>query len=105
MKTFLLPLLLALVAIPAAPGADAWKLPPETARLKPGPGAALAVANCSACHSVDYIITQPSLTPAQWRANVLKMQKVFGAPLTTNLVDGLVDYLSTAYSSGTNSVK
>jgi hypothetical protein len=105
MKTFLLPLFLVLAAIPAVPGADAWKLPAETAKLKPGPGAALAVANCSACHSVDYITTQPALTPAQWRANVLKMQKVFGAPISTNLVDGLVEYLSTTYSSGTNVVK
>lgn len=100
MKRRLFSLLPALAMVPAAPGADAWKLPAETARLKAGPGVALAIAHCSSCHSADYILTQPPLTQAQWRATVLKMQKTFGAPIATNQVDALTEYLSNAYPGG-----
>lgn len=74
-----------------------FKLPPETAKLKPGPGVELAGANCLLCHSPDYISTQPRLTAPQWRASVLKMQSKYGAPIKTNHVDALVNYLAANY--------
>ena len=78
-----------------------FKLPAETARLKQAPGLELANANCILCHSVDYISTQPRLNAAQWRASVLKMQAKYGAPIATNNVDLLVDYLAKHYGNGT----
>ena len=36
-----------------------YKLPDETATLKPGPNLDVAQNNCTACHSADYIKTQP----------------------------------------------
>lgn len=77
--------------------ADTWKLPPETAKLKPGPNAPLAIANCTLCHSADYLSTQPPLTRQAWRATVEKMRLKYGAPIATNNVDALADYLSAAY--------
>ena len=77
--------------------ADAWKLPPETEKYKPGPGMELAVANCALCHSADYISTQPPLSSTAWKATVEKMRSKYGAPINTNSVDALVRYLSTAY--------
>src|SRR5437870_4757280 len=68
-------------------------LPPETAAFKPKPGVELALANCAICHSADYISTQPSLSRAQWTASVQKMQQKYGAPIASNQVDRLVDYL------------
>lgn len=77
--------------------ADEFKLPLETARLKPGPGVELATVNCLLCHSADYISTQPPLSEAAWRATVDKMRTKYGAPIITNNVDAVVKYLSTAY--------
>jgi mono/diheme cytochrome c family protein len=77
-----------------------FALPPETARLKPGPGLELASSQCALCHSADYISTQPRLSAAQWRAAIVKMQTKYGAPIATNSIDALVDYLSRTYGSG-----
>jgi hypothetical protein len=45
------------------------------------------------CHSVDYIYMQPPLTKDQWQAEVVKMKKVFGAPVPDGEVDTIVEYL------------
>ncbi|MDB6021863.1 MAG: putative sulfite:cytochrome c oxidoreductase (Subunit b) protein [Pedosphaera sp.] len=73
-----------------------FTLPPETASLKPGPGVDLA-SQCLICHSADYIGTQPRLTRTVWKAEVIKMQQKYGAPIATNTVDRIVDYLTTNY--------
>lgn len=72
-------------------------LPPETAKFKPGPGVELATAQCSLCHSADYISTQPRLTRTVWKAEVTKMQQKYGAPVLTNNIEALADYLTRAY--------
>lgn len=68
-------------------------LPPETAKLKPGPGMDVTSRSCTICHSVDYIYMQPPLTREQWTATVMKMKKVFGAPIAENDVAIIVNYL------------
>src|SRR5690349_8284390 len=80
-----------------AAASDAWKLPPETAQYKDGPGKELAVTSCSLCHSADYLSTQPPLSSAAWKATVEKMRSRYGAPIDTNNVDAVVKYLSSAY--------
>lgn len=77
----------------AADGKVSIQLPPETAAFKPGPGQEVAQAQCIACHSVDYIYMQPPLTEAQWRAVVIKMKKVFGAPIADEDAETVVRYL------------
>ena len=104
-----LPLLLVSIAccsILAAVAQTAFTFPPETAKLKPGPGVELAGSQCVLCHSLDYISTQPRLSAAQWRAAIVKMQTKYGAPIATNNVDALVDYFARNYGSGgvTNTV-
>ncbi len=69
------------------------EMPPETARLKPGPGMDVTAKSCMTCHSVDYIYMQPPLTKDQWHGEVLKMKKVFGAQIPDSDVDTIVDYL------------
>jgi cytochrome c553 len=95
--------ILALLVLSAATvmlAADAkFTLPPETTQLKPGPGAELVTAQCLLCHSADYISTQPRLSRVQWQAGVIKMQQKYGAPITTNSIERLVDYLSSNYGS------
>jgi mono/diheme cytochrome c family protein len=74
-----------------------FRLPPETARFNPGPGAELAGAHCLLCHSADYISTQPRLTRASWKAAVEKMRQKYGAPIAPDQIDPLLDYLVKNY--------
>jgi mono/diheme cytochrome c family protein len=100
-RTFLLALApLALAGVMAANAAPVdYKLPEETAALKPGPNLEVAQNNCTACHSSDYIKTQPIMKSKKdfWEAEVTKMIKVYGAPIDDADVPKLVEYLSTAY--------
>ena len=77
-----------------------YALPAETAELAAGPGLEVAQANCVACHSADYISTQPRnlRDPAAfWTAEVTKMRHVYGAPVEESAVQAIVDYLVAAY--------
>jgi hypothetical protein len=54
--------------------------------------------NCTACHSADYINTQPhGLKKDFWQAEVTKMIKVYGAPIEDADVGKIVDYLTANY--------
>ncbi len=75
------------------PGEVKIDLPAETARLMPGPNMDVAGRNCMICHSVDYIYIQPPMSKDQWTATVMKMKKVYGAPVPDNEVDPIVAYL------------
>jgi hypothetical protein len=100
-RTFLLALVpLALAGVMAANAAPVdYTLPEETAALKPGPNLEVAQNNCTACHSADYIKTQPIMKSKKdfWQTEVTKMIKVYGAPIEDADVPRLVEYLSTAY--------
>ena len=88
---------LAAASFLTAVAADAWKLPPEKVDLKPGKGREVVIGQCSLCHSVDYLTTQPPLTKAGWTASVDKMRSKYGAPVPTNAVPLLVEYLVGQY--------
>ncbi len=77
-----------------------YDLPDETAALKPGPDVDVVQSNCTACHSVDYIQTQPrglGFKKDFWQAEVTKMIKIYGAPIDEGDVGKIVDYLAAAY--------
>ena len=77
-----------------------YKTPPETAAPAPGPNADLVSANCTVCHSFDYVITQPRSfadPTAFWTAEVNKMRTVFGAPVDAANVKPIVEYLAAVY--------
>lgn len=76
-----------------------YQLPDETASFRPGPNRDVAKANCSLCHSTDYIATQPPQTDKKqfWQAEVTKMIKVYGAPIEAGDVYKIVEYLAAAY--------
>ena len=84
----------------AAAASIRTELPEETASLAPGPGREAAEANCTACHSADYISTQPRGLPdpgAFWAAEVAKMRHAYGAPIEEQDARAIVDYLVAAY--------
>lgn len=92
-----------LLALPAGTGLGtpvAYQLPPETATLAPGPDHDLAQGVCTACHSADYITTQPRPLAdphAFWTAEVAKMRGPYGAPIDDADAKKIVEYLATTY--------
>ena len=89
---------LGLAAASAAP--VAYKLPDETAAFKAGANLEAVQNNCSACHSADYVKTQPrgeKFRKDFWTAEVTKMIKVYGAPIEEKDVGAIVDYLTANY--------
>ncbi len=66
----------------------------------PGPNLETVQNNCTACHSADYVQTQPRGAKFKedfWRAEVTKMIKVYGAPIDEADVGKIVDYLAQTY--------
>jgi mono/diheme cytochrome c family protein len=77
-----------------------YTLPDETAAFKPGPDLDAAQGNCGACHSADYINTQPTGPKFKkdfWEAEVTKMINVYGAPIDPADVPKIVDYLAATH--------
>jgi mono/diheme cytochrome c family protein len=89
---------LAVVATSALADPMVYQLPPETAELRPGPGLETA-AVCIACHSADYLSTQPPKGKAFWQGEVQKMIKVYKAPIAQDDAAVIVNYLATAYGA------
>jgi sulfite dehydrogenase (cytochrome) subunit B len=92
--------MLALAPATALASPITYTLPEETAAFKPGPDLDVVNSNCTACHSADYINTQPRGAKDKrvfWQAEVTKMIKVYGAPIEDGDIGRIVDYLATTY--------
>jgi len=74
-------------------------LPPEPQfTLKSGAGSDAVANNCAACHSLDFILTQPPhMGEKFWDGEVTKMIKTFGAPISPSDQLAIVNYLKAAY--------
>jgi mono/diheme cytochrome c family protein len=91
-------LVLGIVSVSAKP--LTIEVPPDSVSFRPGPNLDVVVGNCAACHSADYIQTQPrgpKFKKAFWEAEVNKMINVYGAPIAKEDVPRIVEYLSAAY--------
>ena len=99
MKRFAV-LLLVAIALPVSAKPITFELPDETAQFKPGPNLDVVQGNCGACHSADYILTQPigaAFKKDFWQAEVTKMIKVYGAPIEEADIPKIVEYLAATY--------
>jgi sulfite dehydrogenase (cytochrome) subunit B len=66
--------------------------------LQEGPGRDKVTGNCGTCHSLDYIQgNAPFMNRQVWDAEVTKMIKVFGAPISEVDAKEIVDYLNARY--------
>lgn len=77
-----------------------FALPDDQIELAKGPGFDTAVSNCGACHSAEYIKSQPhgaAFGKAFWQAEVAKMINVYKAPIAPEDAKIIVDYLTEAY--------
>ena len=67
-------------------------------KLKEGEGKQTVEANCSMCHSLDYIpVNSVFLNRAGWERTVNKMIKAMGAPIPDGDVPIIVEYLTKNY--------
>ena len=77
-----------------------YTLPNETAAFRSGPNLEVVQSNCTACHSADYVNIQPrgpKFKKDFWQAEVMKMIKVYGAPIDEADIGKIVDYLTATY--------
>jgi sulfite dehydrogenase (cytochrome) subunit B len=93
MRAISLAIMTALMAVSAA-------AEEKPVQLKRAPGLDKVEANCTACHSLDYIpMNSPFLNAAGWDAEVNKMINVFGAPIDQADANNIADYLKKNYGS------
>jgi mono/diheme cytochrome c family protein len=93
MRAVIVALFAAALALPAA----AQEKPVQ---LVKAPGLDKVEANCSGCHSLDYILmNSPFPNAALWDAEVTKMIKAFGAPIGDDDAKAIADYLKKNYGS------
>jgi len=87
------------VGLTVAVAASLYDLPAERpVELSPGPGVALVSAHCSACHSLDYLTTQPpAMGTAFWADNVAKMVDVHGAEIPEGDRAVIIAYLGRVF--------
>ena len=72
--------------------------------LKKAPGLDMVENYCAACHSLDYIqMNSPFPSAALWDAEVTKMIKAFGAPISDADAKTIADYLKKNYGTGSGS--
>ena len=95
-------MLIALLVLsgPALAAPRTYELPEETAALAAGPNHEVVVNNCGACHSAEYVSTQPrsfANMHSFWESEVVKMKKVYGAPIDDADIPKIVEYLVATY--------
>jgi hypothetical protein len=67
---------------------------PDRGMTFPGSGSDAINNNCLVCHSAGMVLTQPALSKAAWQAEVDKMIHVYKAPVPSEDVAAIVDYLA-----------
>jgi len=81
-------------------GATAAAAEEQPINLKSASGVEQVEGNCGACHSLDYIeMNSPFLNATGWNAEVTKMIKAFGAPISEADAKAIADYLAKNYGS------
>jgi sulfite dehydrogenase (cytochrome) subunit B len=89
---------LAMIVIALALAATAVIAAEQRTALKDGPGRDKVEASCASCHSLDYIVMNSTFMNRQvWDAEVTKMIKAFGAPISETDGKEIADYLARNY--------
>jgi mono/diheme cytochrome c family protein len=61
-------------------------------------GSELTAAHCGACHSIDYLVTQPrGMGATFWQSSVAKMRLVYGAEMSDEEATIITRYLARAF--------
>jgi len=93
---------LASFALLAALAAGAWAIASadeESVQLRAGAGRDLVTGRCAMCHSLDYIPNNaPVMDRGGWQKSIQKMRDRFGAPITDQEAQQILDYLAGSYA-------
>jgi hypothetical protein len=96
MPTILVALFVGLLRAPTAIAAE--PADESSIQLRDGPAREVVETNCSACHSLDYIVMNSVFLDRKgWQAEVTKMVKVNGAEIADEEQAKILDYLVNAY--------
>jgi hypothetical protein len=68
-------------------------LPNYPLDLPPGPNLAVYQQKCLLCHTSRYVTMQPRFSRTVWEKEVKKMVDVYGAPITPEEQQKVVEYL------------
>jgi mono/diheme cytochrome c family protein len=67
--------------------------------LREGAGRELTSSRCIICHSLEYIpANAAAMDRAGWQKTVQKMRERFGAPMSDEEAQTILDYLSSTYA-------
>ena len=66
---------------------------PDSDRMFPGPGSDAINNNCLACHSAGMVLNQPAMSKDAWKSEVNKMINNYKAPVASEDVATIVEYL------------
>jgi hypothetical protein len=69
-------------------------LPHDDPELPSGPHQRTFATSCTICHSPRLVLTQPPFPRKEWVEVVHKMVKTYGAPITPEDQEQIVDYLT-----------
>ena len=75
-------------------------VPTSDAMFPAGAGSDAINNNCLACHAVDHVLNQPSLSREAWQEVVNKMITAYRAPISPDDAKAIVDYL--VHAKGTS---
>jgi opacity protein-like surface antigen len=86
----------AALAVAAAAAAVAGE---ESLTLHEGPARDLTAGRCAICHSLDYIPNNaPVMDRTGWQKTIQKMRERFGAPISDQEAQQILDYLAGNYA-------
>jgi mono/diheme cytochrome c family protein len=95
MRRLVIALVATLIAVPTMAQEQVLEI-----KLKAGPGLDKVEHNCATCHSLAYIpMNSPFLNGAGWTAEVTKMIKALGAPISDADSKAIADYLARNYGT------
>ena len=100
LRTLSVRVLAAGVMIAAAAGAaPSWQGGEAAVQLQDAPGRELASGRCVTCHSLEYIPSNaPAMNRGGWQKSIQKMRERFGAPISDEEAQQILDYLDHNYS-------
>jgi len=74
----------------------------ESLTLHEGAARDLTAGRCAICHSLDYIPNNaPAMDRTGWQKTIQKMRDRFGAPITDQEAQQILDYLAGNYAGKT----
>lgn len=68
-------------------------LPQYPPQMPPGPNLETFESHCLLCHSARYVTMQPRFSRTVWEKEVKKMADVYGAPISPEEQQQIVEYL------------